>query len=297
MPDHPVPDHPVPDQLMPTGAVRRTLPSPAGPLAALRTDPGGARSGAVLLVPGYTGSKEDFAALLDPLSAAGFTAVAMDLPGQLDSPGPDDEAAYRPDALGAVVTAVLVDLTAELGAPPALLGHSYGGLVVRAAALGGARPAGLVLLCSGPGRLGDPARVAALEAGAPVMREHGRATVFDAQEAQLGAQGLIRGPELQAFYRRRFLGSTQAGLLGMGTALLTEPDRTPELAKTLRESGIPVAVVAGERDDAWPLQAQAVMAAGLGTDLVIVPDAGHSAAMENPDGFLQILVPLLRTWC
>ncbi|GAA2000790.1 alpha/beta fold hydrolase [Nakamurella flavida] len=284
------------DQLTPTAATRRTLPSPVGPLAALRADPPGDRAGAILLVPGYTGSKEDFAVLLDPLAAAGFTAVALDQPGQLDSPGPDDETAYTPDALGAVVAAVLADLTDELGTPPVLLGHSYGGLVSRAAVIGGARPAGLVLFCSGPGRLGDPVRVAALESGEPLMRAHGREVVFDAREAQLAAQGPVRSPELQAFHRRRFLGSSQAGLLGMGTALLVEPDRSAELAGVLTVNGIPVAVVAGDADDAWPLTAQAGMAATLGTELVIVPDAGHSAAADNPEGVLEVLVPLLRAW-
>lgn len=284
------------DQLTPTSAHRCTLPSPAGLLAALRSDPAGARTGSVLFVPGYTGSKEDFVMLLDPLAAAGFTAVAMDLPGQLDSPGPDDEAAYGPVALGAVVGTVLGDLTAELGAPPALLGHSFGGLVARAAVLGGARPAGLVLFCSGPGRLGDPVRVAALESGEPLLRAHGRAALFDAREAELTAQGLGRHPELQAFYRRRFLGSTQAGLLGMGSALLVEPDRTAELADVLTATGTGVAVIAGAADDAWPLSSQAAMAQTLGTELVLVPDAGHSAAADNPDGVLLALLPLLRAW-
>ena len=49
-------------------------------------------------MPGYTGSKEDFAPLLAPLAAAGFAATAIDLPGQYESPGPADPAGYTPDA-------------------------------------------------------------------------------------------------------------------------------------------------------------------------------------------------------
>ena len=45
--------------------------------------------GTVLLVPGYTGSKEDFIALLGPLAAAGRRVVAVDLRGPVpDAPAP-----------------------------------------------------------------------------------------------------------------------------------------------------------------------------------------------------------------
>ena len=42
--------------------------------------------GDVLLVPGFTGSKEDFLAILEPLAAFGWRVAAMDLPGQGGAP-------------------------------------------------------------------------------------------------------------------------------------------------------------------------------------------------------------------
>ena len=53
-------------QLADHGASPRSFQGGAGPLAALDTGPGSA--GTVLMVAGYTGSKEDFAPLLAPLS-------------------------------------------------------------------------------------------------------------------------------------------------------------------------------------------------------------------------------------
>ncbi|HEY0808153.1 MAG TPA: alpha/beta hydrolase, partial [Pseudonocardiaceae bacterium] len=92
-----------PSQLSPHRAVRVDLAGRHGPIAALRAPAVGQNLGATaFLVPGFTGSKEDFAPLIDPISDAGIEVIAIDLPGQYESVGPDDEAAYRPDALGAV---------------------------------------------------------------------------------------------------------------------------------------------------------------------------------------------------
>nr|WP_067021109.1 alpha/beta hydrolase [Streptomyces dysideae] len=49
------------------------------------------------------GSKEDFLPLLQPLSEAGFRAVAVDGRGQHESPGPADEEAYAQHELPAEV--------------------------------------------------------------------------------------------------------------------------------------------------------------------------------------------------
>ena len=160
--------HGVPSQISPHRAERIDLPVPDGHLAALRIAPRGTGLGAVaLLVPGYTGSKEDFAPLLDPLAAAGLHAVAVDLPGQYESPGPDRESDHLPDPLGRTLAALVTDLAARHRV--LLLGHSFGGLVARGAALAGAPISGLTLLGSGPGGSApgpEPSRVSP-EIGAP----------------------------------------------------------------------------------------------------------------------------------
>src|SRR5947209_19202740 len=92
-------------QLADHDATARSFPGGAGPLAALDTGGDGER-GTVLLVAGYTGSKEDFAPLLAPMAAVGLSAVAIDQRGQFESPGPDDPAQYSIDALADDVLAV-----------------------------------------------------------------------------------------------------------------------------------------------------------------------------------------------
>src|SRR3954447_14381436 len=140
-------------QLADHDAAARTFDGGAGPLAALDTGAGAPR-GTVLLVAGYTGSKEDFAPLLAPLAAAGVRAVAIDQRGQYESPGPDDPAAYSVAELADDLLAVARQLREERGGPLHLVGHSFGGLVSRAAVL--ADPAAftsLTLLGSGPSEL------------------------------------------------------------------------------------------------------------------------------------------------
>src|SRR3954471_18513165 len=109
-------------QLAEHDASPRTFAGRAGPLAALDT---GAGSGTVLMVAGYTGSKEDFAPLLAPLAEAGLRAVAIDQRGQYESPGPDDPAAYTVTELADDVLAVARVLRADGGDPLHLVGHSF----------------------------------------------------------------------------------------------------------------------------------------------------------------------------
>jgi pimeloyl-ACP methyl ester carboxylesterase len=282
------------DQLTQTSAVRTDLRGALGSIAALDTGPAAPGVGIVLLLPGYTGSKEDFAPILDPLRDSGFRAVAIDLPGQYESAGPDDEAAYAPLALGEVVAGVTADL-AEQG-PVVLLGHSFGGLVARGAVLAGAPVAGLVLLCSGPAAFHSGQRLESLRAGDPVLRAQGKAVVYDGTVAVGRAERKVLSDTVAAFLRRRFLASGTAGLLGMGHALQTEPDRVDELRQALVVTGVPAAVLAGRDDDAWPLADQQDMAIRLGTELMLIEQAAHSPAVENPDGLLAGLLPLLHDW-
>ena len=270
-----------------TGAAERVvLHAGDHPVAVLVAGPG--TGPPVLLVPGYTGSKEDFAPLLAPLAEAGFRVVAMDQPGQHESPGLPEREDYTPDRLGVVVR----DVARSLGAPVRLLGHSFGGLVSRAAVI--AEPAlftSLVLLSSGPAQL-DGVRRLRIEQMEPVLSATGLTGVYAAMQAMaIEDPGYTAPPaELAEFLERRFLGGSPVMLQGMGDALRLEPDRVAELTAT----GVPVLVLHGADDDAWPPQLQHSMAQRLGARYEIVPDAGHSAAVENPAATAAVLLDFWR---
>lgn len=251
----------------------------------------------VLLLPGFTGSKEDFAPLLDPVTEAGFNAIAIDLPGQYESDGPAEEMAYHPEILGAVIAELVGKLTAD-GNQVLLLGHSYGGLVARSAVLSDAPIVGLTLLDSGPGELPSGYRRAALDLGEPALREHGiEAAQWMREQLDAASPAWAAKPEeLKKFLRERMLRTSVPSLLGMAAGLRREPDRVAKLARALRALDAPALVVCGERDDAWSVASQRDMAERLDADFAVVPDAAHSPNTENPDVLLGTLLPTWHTW-
>ena len=89
----------------------------------------GTPRGDVLLVPGFTGSKEDFIAILEPLAAFGWRVAAMDLPGQGGAPALGPRGSHTTRTLADAVAAV-AEWFAQ-GRPVHLVGHSMGGLVTR----------------------------------------------------------------------------------------------------------------------------------------------------------------------
>lgn len=245
------------------------------------------------MVPGYTGSKEDFADLLDPLAARGFRVVAIDQPGQYESPGPADRSAYGTVRLSAVVADVARTLADEDGRRPHLLGHSFGGLVTRAAVIDDPTLfASYTMLCSGPGGIGG-SRKERMNAIEPILLDQGMAAAYDLLERLAAADPRRTGdpPALTAFLRKRWLASSVDGLLGMGDALLTEPDRTTELAA----AELPILVCCGDADDAWPPEIQRDMAVRLGARFVVIPGAGHSPPSENPAETIKVLTDFWST--
>lgn len=293
-------------QLTPHGAQSRIVETPRGQFAVLDAVPAGASAvPCAVLVPGFTGSKEDFAPLLDLLTGRGYRVLALDQRGQHESPGSpvlDSEtslASYRPDALALDLLAVID----QLAGPVHLVGHSFGGLVARAAVI--ARPsafATLTLMSSGPAAIVGWRRVM-IDALEPVLADGGHQAVFAGMQ-QFSAQAATSGaaapskyatadPGLLAFLQSRFLATDIASLAGMGGALRVEPDRVADLLGAAPD--LPAMVVYGDRDDAWPPALQKDMAHRLRAREVVLPGAGHSPAIDDPHLIAGTLASFWRT--
>lgn len=276
----------VPDSVTMPRCVRRTeIAVPAGPLAALEGRPDGPAAATAVLVPGFTGSKEDFLPLFEPLAAAGLRAVALDLRGQCDSPGLADPSGYGIEGFGAELRAVL-GLVADAG-PVHLLGHSFGGYVVREALLGGEAASAVrtvTLLCSGPTVPADASRA--------------RTELFLAASESLTLQQIHElgpvdehpDPEVKSFLLRRWLSNDVASLRMMARLLLEGADRTEELRALLAEAGLPCLVVAGTDEDVWPAELQRATAERLGARYAEIPGAGHSPNTQQPEATAKVLL-------
>jgi pimeloyl-ACP methyl ester carboxylesterase len=265
---------------LPEGTRRATVETARGEFAVLDAMPaaGPSELGTALLVPGYTGSKEDFIAILGQLAAAGRRVIAVDQRGQNQTAGPDDPDAYDLRELGADVTALVAATKATH-----LLGHSFGGLVVREAVIGGCSPVSLTLMSSGPAALPG---TRAEELHFMLNYLDGTPTAaLPAKVAEIWA-GVLK-PEavaagvthpVMAFLEERMLANNPTGLVTMAAHLLKAEDKTAELAAR----GIPTFVLYGEDDNAWPTSQQAEMAARLGAERTCIPGAAHNPNVEAP---------------
>ena len=234
------------------------------------------------MLHGWTGSKEDFAAVA-PALARGRRVVVPDLPGHGARPPADDPGGY---ALARQARWVL-DLLDGLGVGDFdLLGHSLGGLLAqRVANLAAHRLTGLVLVGCGMGAPGD-ATTQQVVAVAQVARDEGLEAAW---KVVTGGSDGSRDPRA-AFVRQRFLGMTPEAVIGGARAVIS----AAPLGAFLRGIDVPVLVCHGEGDDVWLPHEQRNLAGAIpGARYVSVPDALHSPAVENPDGLLAVLTPFL----
>jgi pimeloyl-ACP methyl ester carboxylesterase len=271
---------------LPDGVSPAPLETDRGTFASLQAVPDvGIPLGTVLLVPGWTGSKEDFTPLVAELAAFGWRAVAVDQRGQHETPGPDDPAAYTLTELGADVVA----MSKALGGYSQLVGHSFGGLVAREAVL--AEPSVFsttTLLCSGPMGFSDEVKRQGLEMLAFGLDNLPIEQVYDLKLDHESKEPTYVAPpaDIADFLRRRFTANAPVSLAEITRRLLDAEDRTAQLAA----SGVRAQVVYGETDDGWPTPIQDAMADALGIKPQVVPGAGHSPAIDEPEATARLLV-------
>ncbi|TDQ54738.1 pimeloyl-ACP methyl ester carboxylesterase [Actinorugispora endophytica] len=260
---------------------RVDVATPLGTIAALAASPaaGGCELHSAVLVPGFTGSKEDFIQILQTLAQAGRRVYAIDLPGQYESPGGDDPDSYSCASLGRVVTD-FIDAVDQ--GPVHLLGHSFGGLVTRETVLAGEIPLlSHTLMSSGPSGVKGPSRtdaeqLMAVLGGSPTRERMNQIWWAHFEEPQK-ASGLPE--EIHVFLRERMLANHPLGLFRMAGEVTSAPDRTDELAAV----DLPKLVLYGEDDATWPPEVQAAMAKRLDAHRVVIPGAAHSPAVEAPE--------------
>jgi len=248
----------------------------------------GEQRGVAVFTPGFTGSKEDFIHILEPLAARGYLTVAFDQLGQFESDQLGAADAYTLAQVGDDLRALVEAVTARFGQLPHLVGHSYGGLVARQAILNGARPRSYVAMCTGAGALpiDQQSRPQQLIAALPffTLAQIHQIVV----EGEIASGAALPTPEVANFLARKFTGNDRFHLEAGARTLISAVDQTAELA-VLARAGLAIRVMFGEADSVWTPSEQIDVASRLGVDYVAVAGAEHSPAVEAPDATAEAL--------
>jgi cytochrome P450/pimeloyl-ACP methyl ester carboxylesterase len=257
------------------------LETARGAVAALRAlPPPDADTGVpVVLCPGLIGSKEDYLPLLPALAAAGYRAYAYDYRGHYSACVDEDHSIRRhAEDLIAVLDAV--------GGTPHVVGHSYGGFVVRAAALAAPHRLGsAALIGSGPGMDG-PAHRRILGGFDHTLSLQGNAVMWPVVRRLIPEDDVAR----REFWRTRLRLMRPAFVQGALRSLAGESDRADEL----RATRLAVLVMHGHRDrKLWSATEFAGYAERAGASLAVIDGASHSPNLEQPGPTAEALV---RFW-
>jgi pimeloyl-ACP methyl ester carboxylesterase len=120
-----------------------------------------------------------------------------------------------------------------------------------------------------------------------LVREKGQGAVADALVPKLLCDATRAGkPDLVALVRKQITGSPVEAIVGALTALMTRADSTPMLP-TIR---IPVQIIVGDQDAITPPPLSEQLHHDIpGSELVVVPGAGHMSNMEQPAAFNDAL--------
>ena len=232
---------------------------------------------AIVLLHGIGGGKEMWRAQLDALAAAGYLAVAWDMPGYGATPPIEP---YDMAGLAAALARLLDTLPAGR---TVLLGHSMGGMVAQEACAAFAhRIAGLILSGTSPA-FGKPdgawqqeflrSRLAPLDAGR-TMAELAPTLVA----GMVGIAPEPAGAKLAVEVMSRVPGDTYRAALRAMLAF----DRRAALG-AIR---VPALLIAGSRDANAPPAVMRKMAERIArAEYVELADCGHLACLEQPGAF------------
>ncbi len=280
-------DAAIPDldwRAFPRGTEISRFEAPSGPLARVALGPvAGPR---VLLVPGATGSKEDFVLMMPLFAASGYRVESFDLAGQYESAdaGPWNLTPPRANYDERLFLDDLLAVLDDAAGPAHVLGYSFAGTLAQLALL--ERPdrfASLTLLSAPP----EPG-----QAFRGIKRIGPISGITSARRAAALMLWGIRNnlnrvpPGRHAFVRERFALTRRESVDDIIALMM----RTPDVRAAVNASAVPKLVAVGEHD-LWPRELHARYAAEIGARFVVYP-TGHSPCETAPHQLVRDMAAL-----
>jgi len=247
----------------------------------------------LVLLHGFTGSTETWNPLVPHLAAV-HRVIAVDLPGHGRSSAPSDPARYALDWFAGDLVRVLDDLSVDR---VALLGYSMGGRAALRFALAHVdRLAALILESTSPG-IPDPKlrseRIVADRMLADAIERDGIVAFVNRWEMLplWESQEKLAGSARQKLREQR-LTNTAIGLANSLRGAGAGVDQ-PVLDR-LEGVQVPVLVVAGALDSRYIEHGRTMVGAIPNARMVVVPEAGHSVHVEQPEALTEAALSFLR---
>lgn len=240
----------------------------------------------VLLVHGFTGSRDAWGTELIEVLARSMRVVRVDLPGHGDSQKWADPRRYALE----MVVGELLGVLDQVGARrPIWIGYSLGGRIsLGAAVLHPERVGALVLEGASPGLSGRDereTRVLEDEGVAKMLEREGVEAFVDYwMSLPLFVSQRRLAPELLARERERRLRNSPAALAaclrGLGTGV------QPTFWDALPDVRVPALLIAGEEDTKFRAISERMAEAMPSAETRVIPGCGHTTHLENPKAWL-----------
>lgn len=244
----------------------------------------------IVLIHGYTGNSRNWA-LTAPALAERFRVISVDLRGHGLSAKPVSEDAYALEMMASDVYELLKNLEVS---ECVLVGHSMGGMasqlfvlehpeMVRALAL-------VDTAAEVPKGLLYDERRKQRERLVQIARDQGMEAVFEEQERITPLHPVLAAnPRYIEIWREQFLMTSPEAYIACANGMSTRRSLLGDLTKV----AVPTLIVCGEHDEPFLEPSKDMHEAIPGSELVIIPGAGHGPQMETPGEFNRVLMEFL----